>query len=344
MKSMVIDCSRTCANDSTPREPEEPKCVPQAEQKSPTYASMVATPATVRFSIPIAGNNEPAGRKDQRTEAAPPQTEGARSSITKCKPAFSDRAANESSFARPTKVAEDSLLEPVVPDGRTPPTTSPDLPPTAVLLHMPARESVGDVAAPPVVAAEDQYLDQPHAGETAPNTDQGRKSTERHDNSKSTRRLKLLYAALVPAVIAVNFSIDGAREFVRDLVHTKEGVAVLQKQVAELKSAAPAQPAASSTVPPAIQQPIAVIPPEQAFESMPSPIPDRSRVPTPTAARKVQPVYVPELSTKQKDRAEKDDIPEPGQFVLSTDEKKNAPVVQQAAVPPANEFKLLGDK
>lgn len=318
--------------------------MPQAEQKSLNYASMVATPATVRFSMPINGKNEPAGKKEQRIDAAQPHTEVARSSVTKSKPVFADRAANESSFARPTKVAENSLLAPVVSDGRTPPTTSPELPPTAVLLHMPARESAGDVAAPPEVAAEDQYRDQQHAGETTPNTDQGRKSTELHDHSKSSRRLKLLYAALVPAVIAVNLSFDGARDFVRDLVHTKEGVAVLQKQVAELKKAAPAQTAAASAVPAPIQQPIAVIQPEQVYESMPSPIPDRSQVPTPTAARKVQPVYVPELSTKQKDRAEKDEIPEPGQFVLSTDEKKAAPVVQQTAVPPANEFKLLGDK
>lgn len=228
----------------------------------------------------------------------------------------------------------------------------PELPTTASLLitaakqSMPAVEHQGEpliTPEPPVTAPFIQISDAAPTAAAA----QPQQSLSWWRNPH--RRVKFLYVALLPTVIVVNTSYESIRDKVREIGRALENVSSLQRQVAELKSA-PAKPAnaqapQASTANPASQP----IPPELMRNrsvnwieaQMPSPIGNPGDEPEPRA----QPTKKP--SGRQgaaASRAEKEaEQPEEEGFVLANDQKAT-PAKGDSAVPPANEFKLIGDK
>lgn len=196
------------------------------------------------------------------------------------------------------------------------------IPTTASLLIVPVRDTsnVAEAAAP--IAAAPAVVE-PIVGVALPDLKPTAwPSLRLPAHAQRYMRPGFLYAALIPAVIAVNLGYESFSNTMRDWMSTKAGVVALQQQVAELKKVPAAAPVMTLAAPN-----LSVAPP---------PLPDRYTETSPLPpTRQVKAVSVARTSEQPTEvSAAKDDIPAAGEFTLATDDKKAPP----------SDFKLIGER
>lgn len=336
MNSRFIDCSSHCANDSdSDADWKDEGATPLSPPPAWNYGISTAVPLSVGYKIDTC---KAAGPK-----TAPMSDSASSSDLAR----ISERPAvivaeTGTTSANDPNIGDLPAQTPFQPVGGYRAALSDvevDTPSAACFLIAPSLDPRTQQSLPAVPIAMPQEVAAPSlpaavAGE--PIHVQRAPATRRW-NTPATG-VRILYAALIPAVIAVNVSYESIRNAGRDLIRVTEGFTTLQQQVAEINKRT-ALPALTPTAP---QQAQPILGPLSG--SFPTPLPDRGSSPPLTAEhRKILPVDTEAPDPAAKSGTAKDEIPEPGQFVLATDEKKPAVHVPTADVPPANEFKLIGD-